>query len=373
MNFNFHAGASSRNACRTVKLNIHVWAPAALQPLQKGKMRTSSLIAGFMGLVILAAMNEPLLAQDFTYTTGNGAITITGYTGPGGNVIIPDTINNLPVTTIGDQAFSEVRTMTALTVGENVTTIGQQAFYECNELVTVSLGNRVATIGIFAFSRCTNLTSIALPDSVLSLGRNAFTSCKALATVRLPNGLTRVEPYTFHDCDSLLSMEIPDTVISIGTSAFGDCRKLARVIIGSRVATLEDMAFYNCPDLTEVSYYGNAPMVGQNVFAGALATIYYLPGTQGWTSTLAGRPTQKWLLPYPVILTGDPGFGIQATSFGFRVSWAASVPVAIEASASPSGAEWVTLGTKALSDGWDDFKDFDWGNHQARYYRIRVH
>ena len=38
----------------------------------------------------------------FTYTTNNGTITITGYTGSGGAVTIPGTINGLPVTSIGD-------------------------------------------------------------------------------------------------------------------------------------------------------------------------------------------------------------------------------------------------------------------------------
>lgn len=33
----------------------------------------------------------------FDYETNNGTITITKYTGPGGNVIIPETINGLSV------------------------------------------------------------------------------------------------------------------------------------------------------------------------------------------------------------------------------------------------------------------------------------
>ena len=55
-------------------------------------------------LLLLLALPAAVQAQ-FTYTTNNGAITITGYTGPGGAVTIPSTINGLPVTSIGDQAF----------------------------------------------------------------------------------------------------------------------------------------------------------------------------------------------------------------------------------------------------------------------------
>ena len=42
---------------------------------------------------------------DFTYTDNNGAIAITGYTGAGGAVTIPSTINDIPVTSIGTEAF----------------------------------------------------------------------------------------------------------------------------------------------------------------------------------------------------------------------------------------------------------------------------
>ncbi len=38
---------------------------------------------------------------DFDYTIENGEVTITGYTGPGGDVVIPAMIQGLPVTTIG--------------------------------------------------------------------------------------------------------------------------------------------------------------------------------------------------------------------------------------------------------------------------------
>src|SRR5260221_6501541 len=56
-----------------------------------------------MGALVLVG---ELQAQDFSYTNTNGTITITGYTGPGGNVVIPGTIDGLPVTRIGDSALS---------------------------------------------------------------------------------------------------------------------------------------------------------------------------------------------------------------------------------------------------------------------------
>ena len=47
-----------------------------------------------------------MVNAQFTFTTNNGAIMITGYTGSGGAVFIPSTTNGYPVTSIGDAAFS---------------------------------------------------------------------------------------------------------------------------------------------------------------------------------------------------------------------------------------------------------------------------
>ena len=70
---------------------------------------------GLLPLLLLLLLTMPVVgqAQDFTYTTNNGAITITKYTDPGGDVTIPSTINGLPVTSIGDSAFYGVAALPA--------------------------------------------------------------------------------------------------------------------------------------------------------------------------------------------------------------------------------------------------------------------
>ena len=67
-----------------------------------GLLRTTCV----MRLLLLVLLMLPAVVQaQFDYTTQNGTITITGYTGPGGAVAIPATINGLPVTSIGGYAF----------------------------------------------------------------------------------------------------------------------------------------------------------------------------------------------------------------------------------------------------------------------------
>ncbi len=73
-------------------------------------------------LLAAASLAMPAVVQaQFNYTNNNGTFTITGYSGPGGDVTIPDTINGLPVTGIGGGAFYECEGLTSVTISNSVT------------------------------------------------------------------------------------------------------------------------------------------------------------------------------------------------------------------------------------------------------------
>jgi hypothetical protein len=108
-------------------------------------------------LMLLLALPAAMRAQNVTYETNNGAITITGYTGPSGAVTIPDTINGLPVTSIGDYAFIDDTGLTSVTIPDTVTNIGDYAFFDCTSLTSVTIGRSVTNISD-QFLGCTSLT-----------------------------------------------------------------------------------------------------------------------------------------------------------------------------------------------------------------------
>src|SRR4051812_21145258 len=164
---------------------------------------------GLWSLLTFLLVGLPSAAQaQFNYTTNSGTITITGYTGPGGAVTIPDTINGLPVTEIGDSVFYYSVSLTSITIPKNITSIGVYAFFSCTSLGSITIENGLTSIGDRAFESCTVLTSVIIPESVAKLGSRAFNSC-----------------------GNLSSVTIGKSVASIGEDAFGACTNLSAISI----------------------------------------------------------------------------------------------------------------------------------------------
>jgi len=162
--------------------------------LQRSSSPHSRIPGRVRALCILALLlSAPAAVQaQFDYAITNGTVTITGYTGPGGNVTIPDTIEGLPVTTVGDRAFLE-RSVTGIVIPDTVTSIGGGAFYNCYSLTNAPIGNK----GI-------------------NIGRVAFYNCQSLPTIAIPNSVTTIEPYGFGRCDSLTNATVGNGVTNIG-------------------------------------------------------------------------------------------------------------------------------------------------------------
>jgi hypothetical protein len=110
----------------------------------------------------------------FFYTTIDGTNIIIGYSGLGGSVSIPDTINGLPVSGIGAGTFAGCTNLTSVTIGDNVTTIGGGAFALCVGLTNVTIPKSVSKIVDCAFENCTNLTSVYFQGNAPSLPGDVF-------------------------------------------------------------------------------------------------------------------------------------------------------------------------------------------------------
>ena len=88
---------------------------------------------------------------NYTYMTAATTATITGYTGAGGAVIIPSTLNGLTVTAIGYYAFYNKTAVTSVTIPSSVTNIGNAAFYAANSLTSAMFTGNAPSLGINVF------------------------------------------------------------------------------------------------------------------------------------------------------------------------------------------------------------------------------
>jgi hypothetical protein len=84
--------------------------------------------------------------QDFLYYTNDGTITISGYTGQTDSLVIPSSINGLPVTIIGSWAFASNGGLFIASIPASVGSIGDGAFPE--QLFEVYFGGNCPRVGI---------------------------------------------------------------------------------------------------------------------------------------------------------------------------------------------------------------------------------
>ena len=245
------------------------------------------------------------------YDLKNGEATITKYSSPEGDVLIPEEIDGYSVAAIGTKVFSGCTNLTSITIPDNVkdignyafedcigltsvtigngvTNVGNYAFKNCSSLMSVMLGNDVKSIGYSAFNGCTNLTSVTIPDSVTSIGYSAFDGCSNLVSVVVGDGVTSVGPDAFRGtpfynnlpdglvvlgkvayemrgtCPSVVT--IPDGVVIIGNSVFSGCSGMTSVTISDGVTIIGSSAFSRCSGLTSVTIPDSVTSIGSSAF-----------------------------------------------------------------------------------------------------------
>ncbi len=318
--------------------------------------------------MLLLALANSAQAQ-FTYSMNNGAISIASYTGAGGAVTVPGTINGLPVAGIGSNAFENCSNLTSVTIPDSVIDIGAGAFANCGHLTDVTIGSPVTIIGAFPAAGGAGLTGFTIPNGITNLGGGIF-GLDALTNVTVPPGVTNIGSSAFYIYFAGGSANAAANFLTIGAGAFTSCVRLANMQVLKSVAGIGDGAFYFCTSLTGIHFVGDAPSVGRNVFASDNATNYFLPGATGWSSTFADLPAAEWTPPSPMILTSSPGFGAQTSGFGFTIRGANNASVVVQTCTNLSNPVWMPLATKTLTGGASYFSDPQWAKDTAVFYRL---
>ena len=255
-----------------------------------------AIMAWVLPILLLLSSSAAVEADqfgDFAFTSNGTSVTITGYSGSGGAVVIPATINGLPVVSIGDYAFNYSFGLTSVTIPYGVTSIGNHAFSRCTELTSVTLSNSVTSIGDSTFYGCSGLTGVTIPNSVTSIGSNAFEGCYRMTSVTISNSVTSIGNGTFLSC-GLTSVTIPNSVTSIGNGAFQSCSGLTSVTIPYGVISIGSGAFGNCYNLTAITIDPLNPTYSSLdgvLFDKSQTMLIQCPGGKAGTYTIPGNVT----------------------------------------------------------------------------------
>jgi len=253
-------------------------------------------------------------ADDYTWSDNHdGTCTVTGYTGPGGDVTIPDTLGGLTVTAIGIRAFWNSSSLTSIMIGNSITDIGVSAFDGCSGLTAIIvdvLNPAYSSIAGVLFNKTqttiikcpeTKAGSYTIPDSVTDIWAMAFERCYGLTSVTIPDSVTSIGNYAFNSCTGLTSVTIPDSVTSIGSSAFYSCTGLTSVTIPDSVTTIGEWAFSACVSLTTITVDALNPAfssIAGVLFNKTQTVIIQYPGGNAGTYTI----------PYSVTSIGNCAF-----------------------------------------------------------------
>src|SRR5260221_6997907 len=91
---------------------------------------------------------------------------------------------------------------------------------------------------------------------------------------------------------------------------------------------------------------GCSSLISQCLIETPKPTVYYLPGTSGWSDTLGGLPTALWLPRMQQIAGGSSG---SATQITFNVFWAKGRTVVIDCCNDLLNPAWNPVATNTLT------------------------
>lgn len=140
---------------------------------------------------------------DFEYEILDGGVTITKYTGNATDVVIPDTIEDVPVTKIGFLSFEAKFDVVSVTLPETTEVICEGAFMDCSSMQSINIPESVTSIERSAFAACTSLESLVIPASVKSIEMEAFTACESMTSLEIRNAELKYDDWGLEELPNL--------------------------------------------------------------------------------------------------------------------------------------------------------------------------
>lgn len=203
-------------------------------------MKIKRLLGLLLSLILILSLPLEILAVsgekiEYTYTVTKGEVTITGYTSQEYIVHIPEEIEGLSVTAIGDDAFKGNAIVRDVFLPDTAISVGKNAFSDCPSLEFIYIPKGVKKIGEGAFKNTPKLEYAMYEDIAAwcalefadiyanPLSNEKCYLCydfKKLNTIVIPEGVTEISDYAFCEGNGIRYLHLPSTLKKIGKDAF---------------------------------------------------------------------------------------------------------------------------------------------------------
>ena len=225
--------------------------------------------------VVKSKKGGKVLNSIFKHTENNGEVIITGLQEglATTSIVIPETIDGMPVIEIGPKAFQST-SITNIKIGENIRGIGEKAFYMCKKLKSVTWNHKCDVVPAFCFSECSNLTKfdfsnvkkiglyafyksglqeVYLTEKIEILEKGTFSGCSKLQSVTWHCQCDVIPAFCFSECSNLTKFDFSN-VKKIGLYAFYKSG-LQEVCLPKNIKVLEEGTFSGCSELQSVTWH----------------------------------------------------------------------------------------------------------------------
>ena len=191
--------------------------------------------------------------ENFEYDLDDAqtGIKITKYTGAEEIITVPSTIEDMPVTTIGERAFNSTNPKEVI-LPESIEIIEEKAFKSVRSLEKINFPSSLTKIDDAAFFGCSSLKNIPISINV-EYGGNCF-SDTGVEEVTIPEnfGIIRKGKTLIQDPFNMINSWIHEVYEDESTSLriFNGCRKLKVINLPKR-AYIPSMMFRDCGIATD--------------------------------------------------------------------------------------------------------------------------
>ena len=241
------------------------------------KILISALLSFSMMIMLLSGVkaateNETLTSSNWEYGVNGENVYIMKYTGTEEDVVVPAVIDGKKVVSIGEDTFTDCKTLKNITLSENIKNIESNSreafpcFNGCDNLENIIVDENNSEFSsedgvlysknkevILLYPRGKNVAEFVIPEHVKYLGRKVFSKCENLKRVSIANGIKDLSERVFEGCSSLESVNIPESLESIGVGAFSGCESLKNIVIPNGTKSIGIYAFSNCKSLKEIA------------------------------------------------------------------------------------------------------------------------